>query len=171
MQDDLAGLVEPFGWWVERTDMNGDPESFYTDMRSQIHYGTVTPLYSATTTLEALTRENAELREKADKFMWQVRDTCTRAEKAEAERDAALAEVDRAGLQVATANNQRDAANSRTATHRIALADREARLGEAFRDGWDECEKLYMPGAHPFYAYADVDSALIAFLAKQEPSQ
>lgn len=33
--------------------------------------------------------------EKADKLTWQVRDTCTRAETAEAERDALKAEVER----------------------------------------------------------------------------
>lgn len=34
--------------------------------------------------LHDVTAENERLRDKADKFMWQVRDTCTRAEKAEA---------------------------------------------------------------------------------------
>ncbi|WP_136259407.1 hypothetical protein [Rhodanobacter lindaniclasticus] len=34
--------------------------------------------------LVELEAENERLQDKADKFMWQVRDTCTRAEKAEA---------------------------------------------------------------------------------------
>lgn len=44
-------------------------------------------------TFRALLAERDALAEKADKYKWQVRDTCRRAEAAEAQRDALLAVV------------------------------------------------------------------------------
>jgi hypothetical protein len=70
------------------------------------------------------------LHEKADKFMWKVRDTCVRAEKAEAELTAARAERDEArelwsDLNEATGNHQKGPV--------VALLDR-AEAAERERD-------------------------------------
>ena len=75
---------------------------------------------------EAAAAEAEKEKERAEKFMWQVRDTCTRAEKAEALRDEWCGAY-------TEARAERDAAHARgIAKGRALQAEEDARIAEDF---------------------------------------
>lgn len=64
------------------------------DTHRPLQHGT-DGIQSRDATIKLQDEEIERLTEKCDKFKWQVRDTCQRAEKAETERDAAVKDAER----------------------------------------------------------------------------
>jgi chromosome segregation ATPase len=85
---DQSGVEDYARLAVEQA--TADLRAELADIRAELAGGDAAALPNDYTT----TQMARTIRTERDKFMWQVRDTCTRAEKAEAERDEAIRDHD-----------------------------------------------------------------------------